>query len=135
MNLATPSYGWYHWRPRNKKSDPLHSSLWLNHTDICSMDRDSVIQKFFFFWTNLPPISFWLPVVMSFLPWISSSERRQEISTSFNFFLYLIRSKVFVLGFWVQVGTCFRTRDAKLKTKTRPVTWTLKPDAVIQSRT
>ena len=32
--------------------------------------------------------SLWLPVVMSFLPCISSSERRQEISTSFNFFLF-----------------------------------------------
>ena len=33
----------------------------------------------------------------------------------------------------MQVATCFRARDADLKTKTRPVTWTLKPDAVIQS--
>ena len=31
-------------------------------------------------------------------------------------------------------GTYFRMRDADLKTKTRPVTRTLKPDAVIQSR-
>ena len=29
----------------------------------------------------------------------------------------------------MQVGNCFRTRDADLKTKTRPVTQTLKPDA------
>ena len=43
-------------------------------------------------------------------------------------------SKVFVLGFPMQVGTCFRVRDADLKTKTRPVTRTLKPDVVIQSR-
>ena len=55
MNPATPSYGWFRWRPRNKKSDPLPSSLWLNHTNICSTGRDSVIQKFFFFWTDLPP--------------------------------------------------------------------------------
>ena len=34
----------------------------------------------------------------------------------------------------MQVGTCFRMRDADLKTKTRPVTQTLKPDAVIQSK-
>ena len=34
----------------------------------------------------------------------------------------------------MQVGTCFRTRDADLKTKTSSVTQTLKPDAVIQSR-
>ena len=33
----------------------------------------------------------------------------------------------------MQVRTCFRTRDADLKTKTTPVTLTLKPDAVIQS--
>ena len=32
------------------------------------------------------------------------------------------------------VGTCFRTRNAVLKTKTRPVTRTLKPEAVIQTR-
>ena len=43
-------------------------------------------------------------------------------------------SKVFVLGFRMQVGTCFRVRDADLKAKTRPVTQTLKPDAVTQSR-
>ena len=43
-------------------------------------------------------------------------------------------SKVYVLGFRMQVGACFRTRDADLKTKTRPVTPTLKPDTVIQSR-
>ena len=35
----------------------------------------------------------------------------------------------------MQAGTCFRTRNDDLKTKTRPVTKTLKPDAVIQSRT
>ena len=40
----------------------------------------------------------------------------------------------FVLDFRMQVGTCFRTRDADLKTKTRPVARTLKPDVVIQSR-
>ena len=34
----------------------------------------------------------------------------------------------------VFAGTCFRTRDADLKTKTRPVTWTLRPDVVIQPR-
>ena len=34
----------------------------------------------------------------------------------------------------MQVGTCFRMRDVDLKTKTRPVTQTLKPDAVIQSK-
>ena len=27
----------------------------LNRTNICSTGRDSVIQKFFFFWTDLPP--------------------------------------------------------------------------------
>ena len=43
------------WRPRNQKSDPLPSCLWLNHTNICSTGRDSVIQKFFFFWTDPPP--------------------------------------------------------------------------------
>ena len=43
-------------------------------------------------------------------------------------------SKVFVLGFRMQVGTCFRTTDADLKTKTRPVTRALKPEAVMQSR-
>ena len=43
-------------------------------------------------------------------------------------------SKLFVLGFQMQVGTCFRARDADLKTKTRPMTRTLKPDVVIQSR-
>ena len=44
-------------------------------------------------------------------------------------------SNVFVLDFRMQAGTCFRTRDADLKTKTRPVTLTLKPDTVIlQSR-
>ena len=32
----------------------------------------------------------------------------------------------------MQVGTSFRTRDANLKTKVRPVTQTMKPDAVIQ---
>ena len=32
----------------------------------------------------------------------------------------------------MQVKTCFRARDADLKTKARPVTRTLKPDAVIQ---
>ena len=34
----------------------------------------------------------------------------------------------------MQVGPCFRTRDADLITKTKPVTLTLKPDAAIQSR-
>ena len=34
----------------------------------------------------------------------------------------------------MQVGTCFRARDADLKTKTRRVTQTLKPDAIMQSR-
>ena len=29
----------------------------------------------------------------------------------------------------MQVETCFRARDADLKTKTKPVTQTLKPDA------
>ena len=43
-------------------------------------------------------------------------------------------SKVYVLGFQMQVGACFRARDADLKTKTRPVTRTLKPDVVMQSR-
>ena len=43
-------------------------------------------------------------------------------------------SKLFVLGFRIQVGTCFRVREADLKTKTRPVTQTLKPHAVTQSR-
>ena len=43
-------------------------------------------------------------------------------------------SKVFVLGFQMQVGNCFRMRVANLKTKTGPMTQTLKPDAVIQSR-
>ena len=47
--------GWFRWRPRNQKSDSLPSPLWLNHTNICSTGRDSVIQKFFFFWTDLPP--------------------------------------------------------------------------------
>ena len=37
-------------------------------------------------------------------------------------------SKVPVLVFRMQVGTCFRPRDAELKTKTRPLTRTLKPD-------
>ena len=31
----------------------------------------------------------------------------------------------------MQVGTYFRARDAYIKAKTRPVTRTLKPDAVI----
>ena len=43
-------------------------------------------------------------------------------------------SKVFVLGFRMQVGTCIMTRNADLKTKTRPVTQTMKHDVVIQSR-
>ena len=43
-------------------------------------------------------------------------------------------SMVFVLGFRMQVGTCFMTRNADLKTKTRPVTRTMKPDVVIQYR-
>ena len=43
-------------------------------------------------------------------------------------------SKVFVVGFPMQVGTCFRLRDADLNTKTRPVTRTLKPDVFIKSR-
>ena len=34
----------------------------------------------------------------------------------------------------MQAGTRFRTRKAELKTKTRLVTRTLKPDAVIKSR-
>ena len=34
----------------------------------------------------------------------------------------------------MQVGTCFRARDVDLKTKTKPVSRTLKPDAVMQSR-
>ena len=29
-------------------------------------------------------------------------------------------SKVFVLRFRMQIGTCFRARDADLRTKTRP---------------
>ena len=33
-----------------------------------------------------------------------------------------------------QVETCFKTRDADLKSKTRPVTRTVEPEAVIQSR-
>ena len=33
----------------------------------------------------------------------------------------------------MQVGTCFRTREIDLKTKTRPVTRTLEPDPVILS--
>ena len=37
-------------------------------------------------------------------------------------------------GSRMQVGTCFRARDANLKTKTKPVTRILKPDTVIQSR-
>ena len=42
---------------RNKKSDPLLSSLWLNQTNICSTGRDSVIQIFSFSGkTSLPPI-------------------------------------------------------------------------------
>ena len=41
-------------------------------------------------------------------------------------------SKVFALGFRMQVGTSFRTRDTNLKTKVRPVTQTVKPNAVIQ---
>ena len=41
-------------------------------------------------------------------------------------------SKVFVLGFRMQVETCFRTRDADLKTKTRPVT--PEAGAAMQSR-
>ena len=32
----------------------------------------------------------------------------------------------------MQVGTSFRTGDANLKTKVRPVTQPVKPDAVIQ---
>ena len=32
----------------------------------------------------------------------------------------------------MQVGTSFRTRDTNLKTKVRPVTQTVKPNAVIQ---
>ena len=34
----------------------------------------------------------------------------------------------------MQVGTCFRMRDENLKTKTRHVTQTLKPDIITQSR-
>ena len=55
MNPVTPAYGGFRWRPKNQKSDPLPCSLWLNHTNICSTGRDSVIQNFFFFWTDLPP--------------------------------------------------------------------------------
>ena len=55
MNPTIASCRWFHWRPKNQKSDPLPSPLWLNHSDICSMGRDSVIQKFFFFWTDLSP--------------------------------------------------------------------------------
>ena len=55
-NLATPSYRWFSWRPRNQKSDPLCLLLFdLNHTNICSMGIDLLIQKFFFFWIDLPP--------------------------------------------------------------------------------
>ena len=43
-------------------------------------------------------------------------------------------AKVFILDFRVQVGTSFRTRDAEVKTKFRPETQILKPDAIIQSR-
>ena len=39
-----------------------------------------------------------------------------------------------VLSFLMEVGTCFRARYADLKTKTRPVTQTLKPDTIMQSR-
>ena len=34
----------------------------------------------------------------------------------------------------MQIETCFRARDADLKTKSRPVTQTLKPNAAMQSR-
>ena len=45
--------------------------------------------KIFLFLDRPPSLqSFRLPVVMPFLPCISSSERRQEISTSLNFFLF-----------------------------------------------
>ena len=43
-------------------------------------------------------------------------------------------SKVFVLGFRMQIGTSSGQEIPTLKTKTRPVTRTMKPDAVIQSR-
>ena len=43
-------------------------------------------------------------------------------------------SELFVLGFQMQVGTCFRMGDANLKTKTRPATQTLQPDTNMQSK-
>ena len=55
MNPTIASCRWFHWRPKNQKSDPLPSPLWLNHSNIWSMGTDSVIQKFFFFWTDLSP--------------------------------------------------------------------------------
>ena len=41
-------------------------------------------------------------------------------------------SKVFVLGFQMEVGTRFITRDADLKQKGKGVTQTLKLDPIIQ---
>ena len=55
MNSTIASCRWFHWRPKNQKSDPLPCPLWLNHSNIWSMGTDSVIQKFFFFWTDLSP--------------------------------------------------------------------------------
>ena len=43
-------------------------------------------------------------------------------------------SELFVLGFQMQVGTCFRMGDANLKTKTGPGTQTLHPDTNMQSK-
>ena len=88
MNPVTPSYGWFRWKTGNEKSDPVPSSRWLNHTNICSTGRDSLIIKIFLFLDRPSSLqSFWLPLLMSFLFWMSW-ERRQEISTSFNFLFF-----------------------------------------------
>ena len=52
-----------------------------------------------FLFLDRPPSlqSFWLSLVMSFLSWISSLQRRQEISTSFSFFLFEYKFSAFVL--------------------------------------
>ena len=41
---------------------------------------------------------------------------------------------VFALGFRMQVYTQVTMRDADFKTKSRPATWTLKPDPILQFR-
>ena len=72
--------------PQTKNQTLSVSFLWLNHRNICSTGCDT--KNFLFLDRPSSLQSFWLPVVMLFLPWISLSKRRQEISISFNFFLF-----------------------------------------------